>query len=150
MVVANASSPVRAAARSYSLPGNCVERPGRALAARATAEDISVTGNAGTAVVTWHEVNSVRAAVHTGGAWGPRTSLASPGGNGSLANIGRAAVDAAGNATALWSGYTARNGGSKRRRAQPARRGSCQRRRSPPTPTEAHSRSSPVTQREQR
>lgn len=69
-----------------------------------SAQDISLSGNrSGTVVATWHDVTSVRAAVRTAGAWGAAEVLASPGGTGSLADIGRAAVDASGNATALWS-----------------------------------------------
>lgn len=71
-----------------------------------SAQDVSLNSNrSGTVVATWHDVNSVRAAVRTGGAWGPANVLASPGGIGSLADIGRAAVDAAGNVTTLWSRY---------------------------------------------
>lgn len=69
-----------------------------------SAQDISLAGNrSGTVVATWHDVTSVRAAVRTGRAWGPADVLASPAGTGSLADIGRAAVDSSGNATAVWS-----------------------------------------------
>lgn len=76
-----------------------------------TAQDIAVGSNhAGTVVVTWHDVTAVRSAGRTGGGtWGPADVLASPGGTGSLAEIGRAVVDAAGNATALWSRHDGTN-----------------------------------------
>ncbi len=71
-----------------------------------TAQDISLNGNrSGTVVATWHDVNTVWAAVRTGRAWGSAQALAAPAGIGSLADIGRAAVDALGNVTALWSRY---------------------------------------------
>jgi hypothetical protein len=67
-------------------------------------QDISLSSNrAGTVVATWHDITTVRAAVRTGGAWGPPSVLATLSAAGSLGDIGRAAVDAAGNATALWS-----------------------------------------------
>ena len=69
-----------------------------------SAQDVSLSSNgAGTVAATWHDVSTVRAAVRTGGVWGPSEVLALPGGTGSLADIGRAAVDTAGNVAALWS-----------------------------------------------
>lgn len=65
-----------------------------------SAQDISLASNkVGTVVATWHDVTSVRAIARTGGAWGTGQILASLAS--SLADIGRATVDTAGNATAL-------------------------------------------------
>ena len=69
-------------------------------------QDISVSSNrAGTVVATWHDITTVRAAVRTGGAWGPPAVLATLSSAGSLGDIGRAAVAADGDVAALWSRF---------------------------------------------